>query len=51
MANELIHPIDADSAHAIEEASKAGSKAIEAAMRTGSYAGAVLGDLPHDLVG
>ena len=51
MANELIRPIDADSAHAIEEASKAASKAIEAAMQTGKYVGAVLGDLPHDLVG
>jgi Abortive infection alpha len=50
MSNELIRPI-ADSARAIEEASKAFSKAIEAAMQTGEYAGAVLGDLPHDLVG
>ncbi len=51
MANELIRPIDADTAHAVEEAAKAMSKAIEAAMRTGKYFGAVLGDLPHDLVG
>jgi hypothetical protein len=50
MSNELIRPI-AVSARAIEEASKAFSKAIEAAMQTGKYAGAVLGDLPHDLVG
>lgn len=51
MANELIRPIDADTAHAIEEASKAMGKAIEVAMQTGKYVGAVLGDLPHDLVG
>ncbi len=51
MANELIRPIDADTAHAVEETAKAMSKAIEAAMRTGTYVGAVLGDLPHDLVG
>jgi hypothetical protein len=51
MSKELIRPIDADTAHAIEEASKAASKAIEAAMRTGRYVGEVLGDLPHDLVG
>jgi hypothetical protein len=51
MSKELIRPIDADTAHAIEEASKAASKAIEAAMRSGRYVGEVLGDLPHDLVG
>src|ERR1700731_1186293 len=51
MANELIRPIDADSAHAIEEASKAASKAIEAGMQAGKYVGGVLGNLPHNLVG
>jgi hypothetical protein len=51
MAEELIRPIDGDSAHAIEEAAKATSKAIDAITQSGKYAGAVLGDLPHDLVG
>src|ERR1700678_2518758 len=40
-----LRPIDPDSSHAIEEASKAASKAIESAMRTGRYY------LPRDLVG
>jgi hypothetical protein len=35
LSNELIRPIDSDSARAIEAASKAASKAIEAAMQTG----------------
>jgi hypothetical protein len=33
MANELIRPIDADTARAIEEASKTAGKAVEAAPR------------------
>jgi hypothetical protein len=51
MSNELIRPIDPDSAHAIEEAAKATSKAIDAAVKAGGYGGAVLGELPHDLLG
>jgi hypothetical protein len=51
MANELIRPIDPDSAHAIEETAKATAKAIDAAVQSGKYLGEVLGDLPHDLVG
>ncbi len=51
MANELIRPIDPDSAHAIEESAKAAAKAIDAAVQAGKYVGEVLGDLPHDLVG
>ena len=51
MANELIRPIDPDSAHAIEEFAKAAAKAIDAAVQAGKYVGEVLGDLPHDLVG
>lgn len=51
MPNELIRPIDPDSAHAIEETAKAAGKAIDAAVRAGKYVGEVLGDLPHDLVG
>jgi hypothetical protein len=51
MANELIRPIDADTARAIEEASKAVGKAIDASVRAGNYAGDILGNLPRDLVG
>ena len=51
MANELIRPIDPDSAHAIEETAKATAKAIDLAAQAGKYIGAVIGDLPHDLVG
>jgi hypothetical protein len=51
MAEELIRPIDADSARAIEEAAKAAQKAIDAIMKAGGYVGGVLGDLPHDIVG
>ena len=51
MANELIRPIDADTAHAVEEASKAVGKAIDASMRLGNYTGDILGNLPRDLVG
>jgi hypothetical protein len=51
MAEELIRPIDADSAHAIEEAAKATSKAIDAITESGKYVGAVFADLPHDLAG
>jgi hypothetical protein len=51
MPNELIRPIDPDSAHALEESAKAVAKAIDAAVQAGKYVGEVLGDLPHDLVG
>jgi hypothetical protein len=51
MANELIRPIDPDSAHAIEEVAKATSSAIGAAVKSGQYVGGVLDDLPRDLVG
>jgi len=51
MANELIRPIDADTARAIEEGFKSAQKGTEAVMKGGGYVGAVLGDLPQDLVG
>jgi Abortive infection alpha len=51
MPNELIRPIDADSAHAIEETAKATAKGIDAVTQGGQYVGSVLSDLPHDLVG
>jgi hypothetical protein len=51
MGNELIRPIDADTAHAIEEAAKAAGKSVDAVTQGGMYVGWVLGDLPRDLVG
>jgi hypothetical protein len=51
MAKELIRPIDADTARAIEETSKTVGKAIDASVRAGNYAGDILGNLPRDLFG
>jgi hypothetical protein len=51
MPNELIRPVDPDTAHAVEETAKATGKAIDMVTDSGQYVGAVLGDLPHDLVG
>jgi hypothetical protein len=51
MAKELIRPIDADTARAVEEASKTVGKAIDASVRAGNYAGDILANLPRDLVG
>jgi hypothetical protein len=51
MANDLIRPIDANTAHAVEEASKAMGKAIDASVRLGNYTGDIPGNLPRDLVG
>jgi hypothetical protein len=51
MSNELIPPVDPESACAIEETAKAVAKGIDAAIQAGKYVGEVLGDLPHDLVG
>ncbi len=50
MPNELIRPIDADTARAIEELSKTASKGIEAAEKVGGYAAGVVGRTPHDLI-
>jgi hypothetical protein len=38
MSNELIRPLDPESARAIEETAKAASAAIDAAVKTGQYA-------------
>lgn len=51
MANELIRPMDPESAKAISETMKAASTAVEAIVKGGHYAVGVAGDLPHDLVG
>jgi hypothetical protein len=51
MTEELIRPIDADTAKAIEEISKLGPKVVGAGTDLGAYAGQVIGRVPHDLVG
>lgn len=51
MSNELIRPIDQQTAKAIEEAAKFGTRALESTDKLGSYAAGVLGRLPHNLIG
>jgi hypothetical protein len=58
MTDELLRPIDADTAHAIEatghaieETAKTASKAIDAAADAGKYVSGVLGSSPATLVG
>jgi hypothetical protein len=48
VANDLI---DENTARAIEEASKAAGKGLDLAGKAGSYAAAVFGRSPHNLVG
>jgi Abortive infection alpha len=50
MANELIRPIDADTAHAIEELSKTAGKGLDVVTGAGGYAVDVLGRTPHNLI-
>lgn len=58
MSNELIRPIDEQSAKAIEESAKAvgeasrfGGKLVDAGTAAGGYLSTTLGDLPKNLVG
>lgn len=51
MSNELIRPIDAETAKAIEEAAKLGSGIVDAAVKGGGYLDRVFGKLPDNLVG
>jgi hypothetical protein len=51
MGNELIRPIDADTARAIEASAKLGIKVLDSGDKAGGYATSVLGSLPHNLVG
>jgi hypothetical protein len=52
MSNELIPPIDPDTAHAIEETAKQlGTKLLDSGGKTAGYVTGIFGHLPHNLVG
>jgi hypothetical protein len=51
MSNELIRPIDPDTAHAIEETAKFGTKLLNSGDNAAGYAAEVVERLPHNLVG
>jgi hypothetical protein len=50
MGNEIIRPIDEDTAKAIEAASHFGGKLVDAGTAAGGYLGQTLGSLPENLV-
>src|SRR5258708_5426113 len=51
MGNEVIRPIDEDTAKAVEQTAILGQKAVNAATSAVGYLADVLGRLPHNLVG
>jgi hypothetical protein len=51
VGNELIRPIDPETAHAIEEVAKLGSKVVDASAGMGAYLGYIMGGIPVNLVG
>jgi hypothetical protein len=51
MGNELIRPIDPDTARAIEETAKTGGKLIDAGSNVGAYIERVIGRAPDNIVG
>jgi len=51
MSNELMRPIDPDTARAIEEAAKLGGKLVDAGTKAGGYLDRVIGRLPDNIVG
>ena len=51
MANELMRPIDPESAQAIQEAAKLGGKLVDAGSGAAGYVDRVLGRLPDNFVG
>jgi hypothetical protein len=51
MTNELIRPIDKETAEAIKEVARLGSKIVDATAGIGRYLDRVLGHVPDDLVG
>jgi Abortive infection alpha len=51
MSNELIRPIDENTAKAIEETARFGGKLVDAGSATGGYLSQTLGSLPKNLVG
>jgi hypothetical protein len=48
--NELIRPIDENTARAIEELSKTTGKGLDVVARAGGYAADVVGRTPHNLI-
>ena len=50
MSNELIRPIDPDTAHAIEETAKLGTKLLDSGGKTAGYVTGIFGHLPHNLI-
>lgn len=51
MSNELIRPIDENTAKAIEETARFGGKLVDAGSAAGGYLGRTLGSLPESLIG
>jgi abortive infection alpha-like protein len=51
MGNELIRPIDENTAKAIEETARFGGKLVDAGTAAGGYLDKTLGSLPQNLVG
>lgn len=51
MANELIRPIDPDTARAIEEVAKTAGKGLDLAGQAGGYAASIVGRTPGDFIG
>jgi hypothetical protein len=51
MSNELMRPIDPETARAIEETAKLGSKLVEAGTKAGGYLDRVFGRLPDNFLG
>jgi Abortive infection alpha len=51
MSNELMRPIDPETARAIEEAAKLGGKLVDAGTKAGGYIDRVIGRLPDNIVG
>ncbi|MGY4312928.1 Abi-alpha family protein [Bradyrhizobium sp. JR3.5] len=51
MGNEIIRPIDENTAKAIEESARFGGKLVDAGSAAGGYLSQTLGTLPHNLVG
>jgi Abortive infection alpha len=49
--NELVRPIDAETARAVESLAKFGTRFLDSADKAGGYATGIFGRLPHNLVG
>lgn len=51
MSNELMRPIDPETARVIEEAAKLGGKLVDAGTKAGGYLDRVIGRLPDNIIG